>query len=305
MLSRVADSLFWMARYLERAEHSARIIGVHLDMMLDQGGPSADERWRRILAGLGDPVPAADGETLTRTLLYDPRCRASIVASVSRARENCRQARNQVSSEMWVQLNRMYHHVRNFLSGGKASISAREFLLDVLQDVHLFRGITDSTMSHSEGWQFIEVGHYLERAMNSARLLDTHFASDSGLLEWIGLLRSSTAFEAYCRAHTVDIRPDRAAGFLLLDPEFPHSIRFAAERLNRALADLPGAGGQGSRATRLAGRLSSSLSYIAIEEIMADGIRSHLDGVKRQCLAVHTAIQVGYIDYPVEAALPA
>ncbi len=175
MLSRVADSLYWMARYLERAEHTARLVAVQTEMMLDQHSHAADERWKRILACLGDPIPAADGDNLTDTLLYDPRCRASIVACISAARENCRHARNEVSSQMWEQLNRMFHEVRRFASEDTLMAQPIEFLNYVEQGVHLFRGINDSTMSHSEGWHFVEVGQYLERAINTATLLDTHF----------------------------------------------------------------------------------------------------------------------------------
>jgi uncharacterized alpha-E superfamily protein len=303
MLSRVADSLYWMARYLERAEHTARLVAVQTEMMLDQHTHAADERWKRILACLGDPIPAADGDNLTDTLLYDPRCRASIVACISAARENCRQARNEVSSQMWEQLNRMFHEVRRFAGEDTLMAQPIEFLNYVEQGVHLFRGINDSTMSHSEGWHFVEVGQYLERAINTATLLDTHFRQQSTHLEWIGLLRSCTAFEAYLGAHTVDIRPEKAAEFLLLDATFPHSIRFSVDRLNGAMANMPASDARGSRATRLAGRLRASLSYIQIEEMMADGIRSHLDEVKRQGSEIHTALVEGYIDYRVDMAL--
>ena len=305
MLSRVADSLYWMARYLERAENTSRLIRVQMDMMLDQRLFSTEERWQHIHASLGDPIPAADAAETLHTLLYNPRCRASIVACISAARENCRQARNQVSSEMWEQLNRMFHEVRFFVDESARAAQPTEFLLEVERCVHLFRGIHDSTMSQSEGWHFVEMGQYLERAINTAVMLDTHFAKESGHLEWIGLLRSCTAFEAYCRAHTVDIRPDKAAEFLVLNAEFPHSIRFAVERLNRALADMPAAAEQGARATRLAGRLCASLSYMQIEEMVTDGIRNHLEDIKRQCIAVHAAVQEGYIDYAVDAALSA
>lgn len=305
MLSRVADSLYWMARYLERAEHTSRLVAVQTEMMLDQHAYSSGERWSRILEGLGDPVPVADEDNLTHTLLYDPRCRASIVSCISSARENCRQARNEVSSQMWEQLNRMFHEVRRFSTEGALVAQPIEFLQFVEQGVHTFRGINDSTMSHSEGWQFVEVGQYLERAINTATLLDAHFRHQSTHLEWIGLLRSCTAFEAYLAEHTVDIRPEKAAEFLLLDPAFPHSIRFSVDRLNGAMANMPASDERGSRATRLAGRLRASLSYIQIEEMMADGIRSHLDEVKRQGAAIHAALQEGYIDYRVDTALSA
>ncbi|MBS1835597.1 MAG: alpha-E domain-containing protein, partial [Acidobacteria bacterium] len=111
MLSRVADSLYWMARYLERAEHTARIVGVQLNLILDQTKLTPEDRWKRILESLGietEKLPAVDTGSLTRTLLYDPDFPSSIVSSMQNARENCRQVRNQISSEMWEQLNRLY-----------------------------------------------------------------------------------------------------------------------------------------------------------------------------------------------------
>lgn len=303
MLSRVADSLYWMARYLERAEHTSRIIGVQLDMMLDRITYSADQRWSRVLACLGDPEPFSADRSVSHMLLYDLQSPASIVSCISAARENCRQARNLVSSEMWEHLNRTYHRVRRLAAEDSQAVHPAEFLIEVTQACHMFRGISDSTMSHSEGWQFIEVGQYLERAINSAIVLDTHFAAERDHLEWVGLLRSFTAFEAYCRVHTADIRPDRAAEFLLLNPDFPHSVRFAVDRVARALSSMPAAETQGARPTRLAGRVRASLSYIQIEEIIADGIRGQLDEVRRQCLNIHSAIHEGYIDYVVDMSL--
>jgi uncharacterized alpha-E superfamily protein len=307
MLSRVADSLYWMARYLERAEHTARIIGVQMNLMLDAGAVSEPERWERILHSLGSPEIEGSQQppALTRALLYDASCDASIHSSINNARENCRQVRNQISSEMWEQLNRLYHDVRRASTDRTAQ--PLDFLVSVDEGVHLFHGITDSTLSHNEGWQFVQIGRFLERAMNTAALLDVHFrhTPGEGYLEWVGLLRSCTAFEAYCRLHTADVKPGRLAEFLLLDADFPHSIRFSLDRVYLALRSLPGSDGMGSRATRLAGRLQSSLRYLQIDEILAHGMHDQLDDIRRQCGQVHNAFQESYIDYPIEAALTA
>lgn len=308
MLSRVADSLYWMARYLERAEHTARIIGVQLNLMLDQTSVSDDVRWTRILNSLGNPelpVPSRDSGSLTRALLFEPTCGASIVTAVNIARENCRQVRNQISSEMWEQLNRLYHQVRRL--SGERFPQPIEYLMAVDEGVQLFHGITDSTMSHDEGWQFIQIGRFLERSTSLSALVDVHFRGglEQSDLEWIGLLRSCTAFEAYCRAYTADVKPGRVAEFLLLDRYFPHSIRFSVERLHAALRILPGADSLGARTTRTSGRLNSSLSYLQIDEILAEGLEHQLDDIRRQCGQIHAAIQESYIDYAIEAALTA
>jgi uncharacterized alpha-E superfamily protein len=296
-----------MARYLERAEHTARIIGVQLNLILDQTPVSAEDRWKRILESLGDPEapgPAKDPTSLTRALLYDPAFSASIVSSMNNARENCRQVRNQISSEMWEQLNRLYHLVRRHAADRRQSIPL-EFLLSVDEGIHLFHGITDSTMSHNEAWQFIQIGRYLERATNTSILLDVHFSHPAEHLEWIALLRSCTAFEAYCRAHTADVRPDWAAEFLLLDDAFPHSVRFSVDRVGAALATLKGPGGLSGQTERLVGRLQASLRYIQIDEVLASGVHRKLKEIQDQCDQIHLAIQDTYIDYSIEEALGA
>ena len=308
MLSRVADSLYWMARYLERAEHTARIIGVQMNLMLEQGSVTEAERWERILQSLGDPEidgTSRDAGALTRALLFDAECDASIHALINTARENSRQVRNQISSEMWEQLNRLYHAVRRASSDRMAQ--PLDYMVKVDLGVHLFHGITDSTMSHNEGWQFIQIGRYLERATNTAQLLDVHFrhTPGEGYLEWVGLLRSCTAFEAYCREYTADVRPGRLADFLLLDSDFPHSIRFSLERVHSALRSLPGSEHMGSRATRLAGRSQSTLRYLQIDEILASGMHDQLEDIRLQCGQIHSAFQESYIDYSIEAALTA
>ena len=202
MLSRVADSLYWMSRYLERAEHSARLIDVHLNLMLDASAVSVDLRWARVVESLGSSaMEAGDGYAITNALAFDAENRLSIVSSISAARENARQVREQTSSEMWEQLNRLYHEVKQ--SGTEESWETQPdvFLRSVKEGAHLFQGITDSTMSHGDGWSFIQAGRFLERARVITLLLKVHFAEFPTFefgqhLEWLGLLKSCTAFEA-------------------------------------------------------------------------------------------------------------
>ena len=312
MLSRVADGLYWMARYLERAEHAARLIEVQLTLMLDQSAYSADERWHRILVSLGDPklpTEARDAQSLTYALIFDRSCRSSIVAAIVGARENSRQVRQQISSEMWEQLNRLFHQVRRADLEEGWDPQPHEFLLQIHEGCHLFQGITDGTMSHNEGWQFIQIGRHMERIMATAKLLDTHYQEfekdPQAHLEWIGLLRSCTAFEAYCNFYTADVRPDRVAEFLLLNAEFPHTIRFAVDQLAAALEALPDSDGRCARVGRLAGRLKASLSFAQSDEIMSQGFNNYLDSIQEQCEQIDSALRQAYIDYPVESTLTA
>jgi uncharacterized alpha-E superfamily protein len=312
MLSRVSDSLYWMSRYLERAEHTARVMNVQLNLMLERGAGSDDRHWARVLKELGvelagdSPAPA-----LAQSLIHDTTSASSIVACVTAARENARQVREQISSEMWEQLNRLFHEVKR---ADEESGDVRDFLHAIKEGAHLFQGITDSTMTHGEGWQFIQAGRYLERTVAIAMLVGIHFqefyvnrVSEPEPLEWIGLLQSCTAFEAYCKAYTADLRPDRIAEFLVLNAIFPHSIRFSADALEGSLKQIgtETSKQRSARVERIAGRLQATLAFGQIDEIMASGLHSYLDTVRRQCTQVHSALYQTYINYPVEAALSA
>ena len=315
MLSRVADSLYWMSRYLERAEHTARVLDVHLNLMLDQTEVSAGKRWARIVAALGvhdTPTNATDAHALTRMLAFDGQNRSSVVSCVVIARENARQVREQISSEMWEQLNRLFHEVRR----ADWDTQPIEFLRAVREGAHLFQGVTDGTIAHGDGWQFIQIGRFLERAKQVATLLDIHYrefvdapelsTNPGDHLEWIGLLKCCTAHEAYCKVYTAELTAARIAEFLLLNAEFPHSVRFCVDMLHAALNALPESNSRKSgRATRLAGKLRAGLSFAQVDEIMAGGLHTFLETIERQCVALHSTIHQVYIDYPVEAAIEA
>ena len=301
MLSRVADNLYWMSRYLERAEHTARLVDVNLNLMLDEPPSVADRRWERLHSALGNPPGLAWTEDVT--------------ASLTAARENARQAREEISSEQWQRLNRLYLQVTRYNLQEVQEELPSEFLLIVIEGVHLFEGVTDSTMSHGEGWQFIQVGRYIERAMAITALLEVYHREfwghpertleGSEYLEWIGLLRCCTAFEAYCKVYTADLSPDRILEFLLLNPEFPHAVRYSVDRLQSALEAIHGEAGKRHAVplTRLAGRLQASLGFAQISEILAQGAGGYLQGIVRQCREIHHALYELYVNYSIQTAL--
>jgi uncharacterized alpha-E superfamily protein len=317
MLSRVADSLYWMSRYLERAEHTSRLIDVDFQLRLDQSPEAGAGRWLRLLDALQVPVPAGgkiDSATLAYTLTLDRSNPSSIVACISAARENLRQVREQCSSEMWEQLNRLYLQVVGTPAGESWVLHSQLFFRGALDGAYLFQGVTDSTMSHGEGWHYIQLGRYVERTHGLAALVGAHFRrftqpweltiDTDEYLEWVGLLKDCAAFEAYCKKYTAELRPLRVAEFLLLNPDFPHSVRFSVEKVHSALrsvgelterkADSP---------MRLAGRLRANLSFAQIEEIMGDGLQDYLNNIKKLCVQAHNSIHQIYFDYPVESAL--
>jgi len=318
MLSRVAESLYWMSRYLERAEHTARLIDVHLAQMLDQTGEDANMRWHRLLRSLHTPLPEGeiDAYSITHLLTFDASNTSSIVYCIEAARENARQVREQISSEMWEQLNRLFLRVKESSMEKIWYAEPHRFLNNVKEGIYLFQGITDATLSHSEGWQFIRVGRFLERTIATATLLDTHFSKfltvatgyeDEPLdyRVWVELLRSCASFEAYCKVYTATIRPAHIVEFLLLNAEAPRSIRFACAMTQVALQAIAKTiGGRSTgRAERLAGRLRATLDFAHIDEILDGDVHEYLESIQRQCTLIHSGLYHTYIAYPIDVAL--
>ncbi len=314
MLSRVADNLYWMSRYLERAEHTSRLLQVNLSVVLDQSPRRAAESWMRLLDSLFVEPPAqpTDPYTVTQWLTFEPENPNSINNCIAAARENARHVREQISSEMWEQLNRLYLEVRRTNIEAIWQEEPFAFLRMVNDGAHLFQGITDSTMNHGEGWYFIQAGRFIERANAITTLLDVNSSlldvvqdDRNRYVEWVGLLKSCTAFEAYCKIHTADPHPDKIIEFLVLNPQFPHSVCFAIDSLQAALSAIAEMTEKrkAGRANRLAGRLRATLSFDQVEEIMANSLSSYLADIERQCGQIHEAIHQTYIAYPIESAL--
>jgi uncharacterized alpha-E superfamily protein len=190
-----------------------------------------------------------------------------------------------------------------------------DFLMSVIEGVHLFQGITNATMTHGEGWHFIELGRYVERAGATAALLEVHYSDPPGpsttgvggeYVEWVGLLRSCCAFEAYCRQYTADLRSDRIAEFLILSAQFPRSVRYSARHIQASLQTIAQLTGRGpGRAERLAGRLLASLDYGQVDEIMSGNLLEYLQSIVRQAGQIGAAVHQQYVSYPVNQALSA
>ena len=319
MLSRVADSLYWTSRYLERAEHTSRLIDIGLNLMLDQSEAAVERRWGRLLDSVHAPpllTGTSDAYHITEAMTFDMSNETSIVACIAAARENLRQVREQISSEMWEQLNRLFLQVKETRLDDVWNVTTHEFFRSVKEGAHLFQGITDATMNHGEGWQFIQVGRYIERAAATSTLLDVYTndlmmrndstdAPQRNYLDWVGLLKACTAFEAYCKVYTADLRPERVVEFLLLNPDCPRSVRFAVEAMQASFQSIAEATGtrKSGRVNRLAGRLRATLSFGHIDEILETGLRAYLNDVRRQCAQIHEAILQTYVAYQVESAL--
>jgi uncharacterized alpha-E superfamily protein len=319
MLSRVADHLYWLSRYLERAEHTARLVDVTLDLASDRSAGARKRAWEKLCAGLRLPAPA-DGlraYELTQWLTFDASNEGSIVFNIAAARENARQVREQISSEMWEQINRLYLDVKTGKIDQIWQSQPHEFFQMVKQGAHLFQGISDSTMNHGEGWHFIQVGQFIERVSNVAALLHVYLKdmpvepqstlSADQYLDWVGLLRSCTAFESYCKVYTADLQYHHIVEFLLLDEEFPHSIHFSIKMMRAALNVIAEATDtrKNSQVYRQIGRLKAMLDFDQIDEIIADGLQAYLNNIQRQCSQIHGTIYQTYVSYPINEKLAA
>jgi uncharacterized alpha-E superfamily protein len=299
MLSRVADSFYWLRRYLERAEHSARVLLVYQGLRLDDPTASVG---RRLLSAVGEaPAGFSPGG--------DPH-RSGIAACVAAARENARQIREQISSEMWEQLNRLYLRLSDSALG--SNDDSDSFMRAVIEGTHLFHGVTEVTLSHGEGWHYMQLGRYIERATTTASMLEEYFPeptaeTETGISEyaaWVGLLRACSAFEPYCRTYTADVTPERLIEFLLLNEECPRSVRFAADRIEDSLKAIARMlGREGGRPERFAGRLRASLNFGTIDEIMEGHLARYVASVRKQCDQIHLALFQTYISYPIETAI--
>ncbi len=314
LLSRVADGLYWISRYLERAEHTARLVDVRLDGAVDRNRREDGWNFERLFAALRVApmvTPPTSPGTLVDALVFDADNADSVLANIFAARENARQVREEISSDMWEQLNGLFLRLKAARAEGTWSSRPHYICRMTIEGLHLFAGVTDATMAHGEGWQYLQAGRYIERAGATAALVDLYFRDGSRLpanhTEWFGLLRSCSALEAYCRCYTANLKPELIAEFLLLNPEFPRSVRFAASRVESALRAIAQISGRapGGRAERLAGRLHASLDYGQVDEILNEDPHAYLESVRRYCVQIHTAAYQTYIMYPIESALPA
>jgi uncharacterized alpha-E superfamily protein len=313
MLSRVADSLYWMSRYLERAEHTARLLAVKLETTAEQSREDAEAAWPRVLAAVSEehkPVADSDALVITQYVAFDRRSDTALVSSLSFARDNARQVREQLTVEVWENLNRLYLKLRDLTASDIANPAM--LFREILQDLHALGGVTYSTLSHGEGWYFLELGKHIERAQLTCRLLDLHFgAARAGIptepnyFDWLVLLKFCSAFEPYCKVYTATIQPEKIAEFLLFDAEFPHSVRFSVDRVCDALTHVAPGAPPGRRAAveRLAGRLKASADFTQIEELMSGSIDRFLGDIARQCEQIHDAVYAAYIAYGAETVL--
>ncbi|MCA1813988.1 MAG: alpha-E domain-containing protein [Halobacteriales archaeon] len=291
MLSRAANAIYWMTRYIERAENVARFIDVNLNVALDV--PESNGMWDSIVATTGDEASfrerhgTAAKSAAIHFLAAEPTNPNAIVSCLYHARENARSVREIISSEMWLQVNTAYLAVQEAIASGQLESQPHEFFARVKLDSHLFDGLMEATMSHGEPWHFGRLGRLLERADKTARMLDVKYyallprPSDLGAafddLQWSAVLRSASALEMY-RKRRHRITAADVADFLVFDRDFPRSIGFCLNRAEESLKCITGSapGTFSNVAEKRLGRLRSHVEYLDIQDVFTMGLHEFL-----------------------------
>jgi uncharacterized alpha-E superfamily protein len=292
MLSRIAESLFWIGRYIERADGTARILDVHLQLLLEDPWIDEDSACRSLLSVMGSIAPETGGLTradVLQQLAVDRTQPASIAYSLSAARENARRAREIVSTELWECLNTTSARMPRRLPSDKV----HDFFGWVRERSALAVGVVDSATSRDDAWQFFTLGRSIERADMTARLLATRSLTEASGPSWTTILRSCGAYEAYLRTYRGVPSARNAAEFLLLDRLFPRSIVFAiarAEECIQAVEPRTDRMGVSGNAQRLLGQIRSELEYTPVADVLAD-LPRYMDSVQRATMETSEAVR--------------
>lgn len=298
MLSRVAEAVYWMARYIERAENVARFIDVNYNLTLGEGS-TLGHQWAPLVYTTGDEglfeelYGEPSREAVLQFLAYDQRNPNSILSCVANARENARSVRETITAPMWQQINTFYLMVRSAARQGRPLSEPNDFCDAVKLASHTLLGLTYATMSHGEAWHFARMGRLMERADKTSRIVDVQYflllptAQDIGstldVVRWSALLRSASALAMYRRIYG-PITPTNVARFLVLDRDFPRAMHFCIVRAQNSLCEITGSavGTFKYRTEQLMGRLRMELDYTSIEDIIEQGMHEYIDHFQSQ-----------------------
>lgn len=326
MLSRHADSAFWIGRYIERAEATARMIDVHYHYGLESPLVGEALRWSSILAiseaekEYKKRYDTLDEQNILHFFAFDTQNSNSIASCVASARENARSIRDAISSEMWQTVNKWYLGMRTWNVDTVLKVSPHAFFTWVKNESHLFQGITNRTLMMGESRDFHDAGRFLERADQTARILDVKYhdllpsftrqtaVGDEGPIGvggtvddhgWLAVLKSVGAFEAFRKTYHEGVTAGRVAEFLILNPQFPASVRHSIGRVDGCLKRI-GSGkdsGPRNKAEKEVGKLYQELNYMSAEDIINEGLHEFLDRIQKRCLLVGEAIRECYLSY--------
>jgi uncharacterized alpha-E superfamily protein len=314
VLKRIANHLFWAARYLERAEWRARLVDVNYHLLVESP-PGGTEPWTALLAITGDReefsgrYPSADEGSVLRFFTFDGQNPSSIASCIATARENCRALRHRISSELWLEVNTLYLDSRRWTPDVLESAGVYGFFAELRERFYRIAGVVHNTTPRDLGYDFLTVGRMLECAENVTRLLDVkyHFllprpedvGSPLDLAQWAALLRSASALEAYRKAYGNAIRVDRVVEILLFDPTFPRAARFCVDRLGASLERIAADGAGASGGGRIAAddALAERLRIAVPAPIIESGLHEYLLGIQDECARVGDAVFAEYLKF--------
>jgi uncharacterized alpha-E superfamily protein len=299
VLSRIAESLFWIGRYVERADDTARLLDVHLQILLEDPWAEEDLACRSLLSVMDRPNPPEDQvvgrTTVLDALAYDRFSPSSLAGALVAARENARRAREVISTELWESLNSTWNQLPSHLRPARP----HDYFTWVRERAAVVGGIIDATISRDETWAFMVLGRSIERADMTARLLTTRALAGAGGPGWTTLLRSCGAHEAFLRTYKGTASDERAAGFLLLDRLFPRSIVFALNQADACLSALEPVADRAivDDARRHIGLVRTNLEYRPLIDVL-DALPTEMEQVQRACAAASDAVRGRYFPSP-------
>ncbi len=312
MLCRVADDVFWMSRYVERAIAVGRLIDVTWHLELDAGDPhDATDFWASLL-GPERQTLVRSGELQPRDvrsyLAFDRDNPNSLVSCIWRARAAAQRVREAISSEMWEGLNTLHLSLADPQLGAEAEDDPHDFYKHIREGAQFFEGLAESTMARDEVWQFLCLGRYLERADNLARVLilkaplllgAERAAVGDDTVRWLAVLRSCGCAEAYSRYYSMRIEPARVVEFILLNPIFPQSARFSLDAATEALTQIAGPRARHAEladpSVRALGQLQARMKHSAVDEILEEGLKHFLEDVQHRIHVVSEHVTAGYL----------
>ncbi len=309
MLSRVADNLYWMSRYIERSEGMARMIQVHQNQALEyaQDDQQLDSFWQPVLQAVcaEEVRPNSSGiRKIGKELIFSKVYSNSIYSCISSARENARMVRDQLSEELWLELN----HIYLFFRDGEAEELYRQgsdFLLDrVTRFSVVFQGLADATIPHGEGWRFLSLGKYLERADQTSRMLDTLNLrpKEPTRADQMAVLRCCTALSAFRQQFRGNLSLENVASFLLFSEDFPRSIRFCIRSIDHSLHSISGVptGTFSNEAERLTGSTLAMVNFTNWNQVHAKGLHQTLDELQSTLIQIGQRVFENYVLLPFE-----
>ena len=317
LLSRYADCIFWLARYVERAENLARILDVNETFSRDSHGA---QNWRSIIQLNSDEERFFAGDrkisaqSVLRFYVIDADNPTSIVSAIHYARENARTLRPLISTEMWVQLNVFYNRLAALGAADLAPGRLSALFATIKEACQTHTGITEGTFFRDQGWYFYQLGRYIERADQTTRLLDIKYhlllpdianvGSPTDVSQWNALLRSAAGYHAYRRLHAASTTPARVAGFLLLNQAFPRSVHHCVREVSRLLGDVKSRYSLrgGNDAAEELDRLRAVLGTLTITAILSEGLHEFLDLIQQQLIAVSRDLSIAFFGYSPEAS---